>query len=71
MKKERIVLVNPSYSPTLNMGIVYRNSMKRMLKSPLPYVILVVSLLADAFVYFLWPYATHMGDISLYYESDT
>jgi hypothetical protein len=53
MKKEKIVIVNPSYLPTLNMGIVYRNSIKRILKSPLPYVILVISLLADAFIYFL------------------
>jgi ABC-type transport system involved in multi-copper enzyme maturation permease subunit len=71
MKTNKTIINNPSYLATLNMSIVYRNSIKKILKSPLPYIIFGVTILADAFIFFLWPYVTRMGNISLYYESDT
>jgi hypothetical protein len=53
----------------LNLGIVYKESIKKMLKTPLPYIALIVSILVCLISFILLPIVTSYGQpIDSYYE---
>jgi hypothetical protein len=71
MNKDKEVYFSPKYHFGQNFGVVYFTSFKRLLKTKLLYLILVISLFVAAFVYFFIPYVSNLGDISQYYVQDT